>query len=257
MPNPYDSLFGNNPPQAFGSDLPPVPEPDAHLENQPETLDEILKKTALFQQKAQAFSTLLSQTRAVDHEVPNELLAMFIDFGENHAQGSLAGEKACHELLTKKFRRIIEPMRELAALHLDTVQQFNNDIDDSYFSVEKEDGEVKSEKADVVDSIHLQRKILADAAGDLEILEKALEACERRMKKYVDAGGVNNLSTSELSLLVSNRERLTDGSEHQFNYTFFDINLLDKAAISLGVYLKETTAQYLQKLMHTFENRSQ
>ncbi len=255
MPNPYDNLFHNDPTRAFSANLPPVPEPDAHPENQPEPLDEILKKNALFHEKAEAFSALLSRLRVIDHKVPNEVLAMFVSFGENHDQGSLAGEKSCHELLSKKFRLIIEPMRELAALHLDTVRQFNNDIDDSYFSVEKEDGEVKSEKADAVDGILLQRRVLSEAAENLQILEDALQACERRMKKYVNAGGTNNLSASELSLLASNRERLTDGTEHQFNYSFFDINLLDKAAITLGIYLKETTAQYLQKLVYAFENR--
>ncbi len=255
MPNPYDDLFGSNPPRAFGANLPPMPEDDAHLENQPEPLDEILKKNALFHEKAQEFSALLSRLRVVDHKVTNEVLAMFVNIGENHDQGSLAGEKSCHELLSKKFRLIIEPMQELAALHLEAVKQFNNDIDDSYFSVEKEDLEVKSEKADAVDGILLQRKILSEAAENLQILEDALQACERRMKKYVNAGGINNLSAAELALLASNRERLTNGLEHQFNYSFFDINLLDKAAITFGVYQKETTAQYLQRLMDAFENR--
>lgn len=255
MPNPYDNLFGSDPPRAFGANLPPVPNPDAHQENQPEPLDEILKKNAEFHEKAQAFSALLSRLRVIDHKVPNEVLALFVHVGENHDQGNLAGEKSYHELLSKKFRLIIEPMRELAALHLEAVKQFNNDIDDSYFSVEKEEGEVKSEKAEAVNSILLQRKILSEAAENLQTLEDALQVCERRMKKYVNAGGVNNLSAAELSMLATNRERLTNGIEHQFNFAFFDINLLDKAVINLGFYLKETTTQYLKKLLHAFESR--
>jgi hypothetical protein len=256
MPNPYDNLFHNDPPRAFGAKLPPVPdEPIALPENQPEPLDEILKKNAQFHQHAQAFSAMLSKLRVVDHQVPNEVLAMFVSIGDGHDQGSLAGEKAYHELLTKKFRLIIEPMRELAGLHLESVKQFDSDIDDNYYSMEKEQGEVKSEKADALDGILLQRRVLSEAAENLQTLENALQACERRMKKYVNAGGTNNLSASELSLLASNRERLTDGLEHQFNFAFFDINLLDKAAITLGFYLKQTTSQYLQKLVTAFENR--
>ncbi len=255
MSNPYDDLFGSKPPRAFGTNLTPVPKEDAHLENQPEPLDEILAKNALFHEKAHTFSTLLSRLRVVDHKVPNEVLAMFIKVGENHDQGSLTGEKSFHELLSKKFRLIIEPMRELAELHLEAVKQYNNDIDGNYFSVEKEDRAVKSEKAEAVDGLLLQRKILSEAAENLQILQAALQTCERRMKKYVNAGGVNNLSAAELSLLTSNRERLTNGLEHQFNFSFFDINLFDKTAITLGVYLKKNTAQYLLRLMSAFKNQ--
>jgi hypothetical protein len=255
MPNPYDDLFGNNPPRAFGAKLPPMPQEDKHIENQPEPLDEILKKNALFHQKAAAFSALLSRLRVIDHKVPNEVLALFVSLGSSHDQGNLANEKSYYELLSKKFRLILEPMRELAALHLEAVKQFNSDIDEHYFSVEKEQAEVKSEKSEAVDAILLQRQILEEAVENLKILENALQACERRMKSYVNAGGVNNLSASELSLLTSNRERLTSGIEHQFDYTFFDINFLDKAAITFGIYQKETSAQYLQNLGKVFENR--
>lgn len=255
MPNPYEDLFGNNPLRAFGANLPPMPQEDEHIENQPESLDEILTKNAQFHEKAAAFSALLSKLRVIDHKVSNEVLALFVNIGENHDQGSLAGEKSCQELLSKKFRLIIEPMRELAALHLEAVKQFNNDIDDTYFSVEKEQSEVKSEKAQAVDAIMLQRQILEEAVENLKILENALQACEHRMKSYVNAGGINNLSASELSLLTSNRERLTSGIEHQFDYTFFDINFLDKTAITFGIYQKETSSQYLQKLGKVFENR--
>jgi len=80
-----------------------------------------------------------------------------------------------------------------------------------------------------------------------------MKATERRLKGYVDAGGVNNLSASEHLVLSQNRQLLTNGSQYQFNYTFFDMNALDKLAIKFGVYLKETTAQYFQKLSVAFE----
>lgn len=255
MPNPYDDLFGNNPPNAFGGNLPPMPKEDEYIENQPEPLDEILTKNAQFHEKAEAFSGLLSRLRVIDHKAPNEVLSLFVSLDKSHDQGNLANEKSYHDLLCKKFRLIIEPMRTLASLHLEAVKQFNNDIDDTYFSVEKEQAEVKSEKSEAVDAILLQRRILEEAVENLKILENALQACERRMKSYVNAGGVNNLSASELSILTSNRERLTSGIEHQFDYTFFDINFLDKAAITFGIYQKETSSQYLQKLGKVFENR--
>ena len=144
-------------------------------------------------------------------------------------------------------------MKELASIHLDTVKQFNRDIDKSYYSVEKLDREVKMEKSQAVDGINLQRQILADAADDLQTLESALVDTEKRIKNYVDVGGVNNISASEIVLLKSDREGLTLGRDFQFDYSFFKINMIDKTAISLGVYLKETTAQYLGKLMTAFE----
>lgn len=232
-----------------------MPPEDEHVENQPEALDEILSKNAQFHERAADFSGLLSRLRVIDHKVPNEILALFVNTGDSHNQGSLTNEKSYHELLSKKFRLIIEPMRQLAMLHLEAVKQFNNDIDDTYFSVEKEQSEVKSDKAQVVDSILLQRQILEEAVENLKILENALQACERRMKSYVNAGGINNLSASELTLLTNNRERLTSGIEHQFDYSFFDINFLDKAVISFGIYQKETSSQYLQRLGKVFETR--
>ncbi len=253
--NPYDDLFHNDPPRTFGANLLPVPEQDNHPENMPEPLDEVLAKNAQFQQKAAAFSAMLSNLRVVDHKVPNEVLSLFVDMGKAHDQGSLAGERACHALLTKKFRFIIEPMRELAGLHLEAVQQFNNDVDDSYFSVEKTDSEVRSEKDEAVDGLLLQRQVLAEAADSLHILDDSLQACERRMKRYVNAGGIDNISASELSILASNRDRLTSGMEHQFDFGFFDANILDKAAFALGFYQKETSGQYLQKLVHAFKNK--
>jgi len=46
---------------------------------------------------------------------------------------------------------------------------------------------------------------------------------------------------------------LTDGIEHQFNYTFFALNVVDRVSLKLGKVAKETTAQYLQKLSLALE----
>jgi hypothetical protein len=99
-----------------------------------------------------------------------------------------------------------------------------------------------------MDGINLQRKILADAYNALQILTDGLADTERRFEKYVNAGGINNISSSEYELIVRKREALTSGLDHHFDYTIFDVNLLDKTAFSLGIYLKETSAQYLKKI---------
>ena len=99
----------------------------------------------------------------------------------------------------------------------------------------------------------MQRKILADGHNNLAILRDGLIGTERRIKKYIDVGGVHNISTSEYEMIVQKRTALTSGQNHQFNYTFFNVNLLDKTVISLGLYMKKTTSLYLGKLLVVFE----
>ncbi len=103
-----------------------------------------------------------------------------------------------------------------------------------------------------IDHINTQRKILADAAISLSILEEALSNTENRLRDYINAGGINNISRSEYEILTQKRITLTSGQQHQFDYSFFKMNLLDKTAIAMGVYLKETTSQYLDKLNKAF-----
>lgn len=261
MPNPYEDLFSNN------QDQPEKSKEEASFEDfdsadmqfpidQTEPLDEVLNSVQNFHQKAVPFSKLLSETKAIDHRVSNNLTRFFLVVEDKNDQDTLAGERAYHALLTEKFRAILAPMKELAEIHLLTVKQFNRDIDKNYYSIEKEDHKVKAEKAQAVAGINLQRQILADAADDLQILEGALSATEKRLRKYIDIGGDNNISASEVAIIKSNRTPLTEGHLHHFNYAFFKINLIDKTAISLGVYLKETTSQYLGKLAMAFENRT-
>ena len=160
----------------------------------------------------------------------------------------MKAERDHYDLLQLKFREIIVRMQTIALEHWDVMKQFNSDIDAHYFSMTKNQRQVNYEIKSAVDSINLQRRILSDASRDLEILMDAMKANEKRLKKYIDAGGANNLASSEHFVLLNNRKQLTDGAEHQFNYHFFSMNLLDKVAIKYGVYLKETTEQYLQKL---------
>ena len=251
MPNPYDDIFGGKNEEGLplgkqASDF-RLPK-DNYPENEKEPLDEILDLINGFQKQAEGFSELLSHTRAVDHKVENPLLGKFIVLDDPHDKGNLYNERAYHGKLEKDFRQVIEPMKALAALHLETVKKFNHHIDEHYYSIEKEAVQVKAEIKYAQDGINLQRKILADAADDLIILKEALEQTERRFKKYIDAGGQNNISTSEVALISRKRMSLTNGSQHQFDYSFFQINVLDKAAISLGFFMKETFNQYLQKL---------
>ena len=264
MPNPYDDILGEDDSQEpTGPERTPAPNPDAvprgftptvdlndprFLREGPEPLDEILADIDAFQQRAVDFSRLLSDLAVPDHKVDNRVLRMFLVMDDPHDRGDLAGERQYHTLQTRKFHAIIEPMRELAVLHLETVKHFNRDIDKQYYSVEKTDREVQSDITRAINGINLQRRILAEASSSLDILRNGLVDTERRIKNYVNAGGRNNISRAEYELVVRDREELTSGRQHRLDYAFFDVNLLDKTALALGVYLKETSAQYLKKL---------
>lgn len=261
MPNPYYDILSNDEPEkkpqreeippsaAATPQNEPVDLNDPRFQDDgPEALDEVLDSVAIFNEKALVFSRLLSELRVVDHEVKGKLTRLFLEVDDPHQRGTLDGEKQYHELQLTKFQAIIQPMRELADLHLATVKQFNRDIDEHYYSVEKTDQVIAAEKKRAVDGINLQRKILAEATNSLQILQKGLEDTERRIRAYVNVGGENNISDAELQLLIRKREEAASGRQHGFDYAFFDVNLLDKTAISLGIYLKETSAQYLKKL---------
>ena len=262
MPNPYDDIFEDsgdekksspsNPPEFTPDEF---EEDDRFILDGKEPLDEILDSIRIFQDEAESFSQLLSRTKAIDHKVTNSIVRLFIVGNDKHDKKSLKGERQYHNLLRGKFENIIVPMRVLAQLHLKTIQQFNRDIDKNYFSIEKTDRDIKSEKSIAINGINLQRKILADAESDLSILRTALTDTERRIKKYINAGGAHNISTAEYEIIVQKRSTLTSGQDHQFDFSLFDINLLDKTVISLGGYMKETTSQYLGKLMNAFEIR--
>ena len=223
-----------------------------------ESLDEILLKNEEFENQAGSFSKLLSQTRAVDHEpvafAGNTLVQYLIEIHDPHDQRSMRGEKAYHQLLEHKFRAIMAPMLELARQHCEIVSQFNRDIDEHYYSVEKTEREVKSDRELALEGLFFQRKLLGNAARDLSILTKALEVCEVRLKKYIDAGGENNISAAEQALIAKNREYLTSGLEHQFDYGLFNLNLLDEAALTLRLFTKQTFSQYLQRLESAFRH---
>lgn len=265
MPNPYDDLFDNPLPEKKidqaadpQPDQLPVIQPVFSLDDNfdpdgPDALDEILALNAGFNGHAERFSKMLSEMRVVDHEVKGKVARLFLVSKDPHRRGSLAGEKQYHKLQTEKFFAIIKPMRELAELHLSIVKQFNRDIDDLYFSVEKTNGQIESEKTQAMDGINLQRKILAEASDALKILRGGLIDTERRLKDYVNVGGNNNISSSEFELLSRKREQLTSGLDDHFDYSVFDTNLLDKTAFSLGIYMKETSAQYLNKLGKAFK----
>lgn len=270
MPNPYDDLFdfeGNEKPKARATpppspedspEDPPVFEPGFHYDvnfdpDGPDALDEILAMIKEFDEKARGFSRLLSELRVVDHQVKGKVVRMFFVTKDPHKRGTLVGEKQYHSLQTEKFYAIIVPMRQLAELHMETVKQFNREIDEHYFSADKTEREIESEKTLAMDGINLQRKILSDAAEDLKMLTGGLNDTERRIKGYVNQGGRNNISASEFALISREREALTSGRGHKFDYKIFDANLLDKTAFSLGIYMKETSTQYLGKLGKALE----
>jgi hypothetical protein len=262
MPNPYDELLSGDsekqPEQPQRSEKKPaqIPDPfnDPRFDHDgPDDLDAILVKVAAFNEQAEGFSRQLSKLRVVDHEVKGKVAKLFIVSKDKHKRGSMAGEKQYHVLQSEKFMAIIVPMRKLATLHLNVVKRFNADIDEHYFNADKNEAQVASEKTLVMDAINLQRSILSDASEDLKILAEGLADTERRLKGYVNAGGKNNISSSELGLLIRKREAMTSGRDHQFDYGMFDVNLLDKTAISLGIFMKETSTQYLDKLGKAFQ----
>jgi hypothetical protein len=258
MPNPYDDIFNPDGNREKGEEKEPIDfgASDFGQENYPtpekDPLDEILDSIRDFTKEAEGFSQLLSKMRAIDHKDEGSVLRYFLVSEDKHDKKSLSGERRYHDLLTDKFTRIIAPMRDLAKLHFNIVQQFNRDIDKHYYSFDKPDSVVKSDKAQAINGINLQRRILADAESNLEILRKGLISTERRIKKYINVGGVNNISSAEYEIIVQKREELTSGRNHRFDYSFFNVNLLDKTAISLGIYMKETTSQYLGKLEEAF-----
>lgn len=267
MPNPYDDILSSDDnelrreprqepaakPQPLFTDPDPLTDPRFQYDG-PEPLEIILNQIVAFDEKGEVFSRLLSELRVIDHKVESQVKRMFFVSDDPHTRGTLIGEKQYHLLQEKKFRMIIEPMRELAEIHLSTLKKFNTDIDEHYFSVEKGEKDVESDKVRAMDGINLQRKILAEATDSLQILEAGLEDTERRVKDYVNAGGRNNISQSEFDMMARKREELTSGREHHFDFTFFDINLLDKTALSLGVWQKETSSQYLGKLGKAFNH---
>lgn len=249
MNNPYSNLFDDE----AAKKLPPADLDDPRFEqpNNVEPLDAILERIHSFQEKCEVFSNFLSNTRAIDHQEEavsiQPLSALFYVLG-NQSKGNLKAERDHYDLLQLKFREIIIRMQAIALEHWEVMKQFNSDIDRHYFSMTKKQRQVNYEIKSAVESINLQRRILSDAARDLQLLMDAMKANEKRLKKYIDAGGTNNLASSEHLVLINHRKQLTDGAEHQFNYHFFSMNFIDKMAIKYGVYLKETTEQYLQKL---------
>ncbi|MFD2563020.1 hypothetical protein [Aquimarina rubra] len=255
MPGLYDDLFEED-----GKENKPVdPKLDSinfdnnrFSETGKESLDEILSLIKRFTAKAEPFSQLLTRTSAIDHEVEKGILDFFLIANDKYDQGTLAGEREYYAMLQNKFENVIASMRDLASIHLETIRQFNRDIDKDYYSIEKSDKQVQSEKEIAIDHINIQRKILADAATSLSILEEALTNTENRLRNYINAGGINNISRSECEILIQKRTSLTSGQLHHFDYSFFKMNLLDKTAIAMGLYLKETTSQYLSKLSKVF-----
>ncbi|WP_378178768.1 hypothetical protein [Aquimarina sp. SS2-1] len=255
MPGLYDDLFEEDGKKNKPTD--PKPEPidfnNNHFQEKgKESLDEILILTKEFTTKAEPFSQLLTRTSAIDHEVEKGILDFFLVTKDKHDQGTLARERKYYMMLQAKFEEVISSMRDLGHIHLETIKQFNRDIDKDYYSVEKSDKQVQSEKEIAINHINLQRKILAEAATSLSILEEALSNTEGRLRNYIDVGGINNISASECEILSQKRNSLTSGRLHHFDYAFFKMNLLDKTAIAMGLYLKETTSQYLGKLSKVF-----
>lgn len=259
MSNPYDQLFFGN------SDESPTPPPrEELLPAEPpvpevESLDVLLADCQTFEESAIQFAQLLTKVSAVDHAVDlietKPWLKHFVQSSLSDKDISLARERKYHANVLHSFTAILEAMHPLAMLHHSMLSRYFRDIDEHYYSIHKEDWQVKKEIERVKDNLLLQRNILDDAARDLITLEKALQACELRFKNCINAGGENNISKAEWELLTKQREEITSGRKHRFNYTFFRLNLIDKAGSLLGFLQKDTTEQYLQKLSLALDAR--
>lgn len=263
MTNPYESAFGEEnqpkPDKADQARLSAESPLEEFEDDGVELLDELLELCRKFSEQAGPFVQLLSKTRAVDHEVPalarRRWLQYLVSVDDPHRKKNLKEERVYYELLQKKFVQIIVPMKTLATQHLEAIKKYHNDIDEHYYSIHKTELQVKREVARAKEDILLQRRILFDAQEALSILTEALDATEKRMGEYVNVGGQNNISASELAVLSQERRRLTDGEIHQFNFGFFALNLLDKLSMQLQFLPKATTAQYLGQLSLALEAR--
>lgn len=260
MANPYDDIFEDSEERKAQSRANTTNFSDLELKNEnhfisdeKESLDEVLENIELFKTLVGPFSKLLTLTRAVDFKVPKNVFSLFIIPTDPHNQKSLKKERIYYSLLKQKFSAVILPMLKLAKIHVETVSQFNNDVGEDYYSVEKTDRRVKLDKLQTIEEINRQRRILGNAASDLEILREAIEKTERRIKKYINVGGINNISRAEYEVIIQKTSTLISGQDHKFNYTVFNINMLDKVVITLGIYMKKTTSQYLDKLKEAFE----
>jgi hypothetical protein len=257
--NPYHNLFDES---AHEPDRASVPmEEDAfEVGKTVEPLEVIKGMIADFKDKSDAFSVFLSQTRAIDHleeaRSNSIFLSFFIDTSGHKSRESLVEEREHYARLQEKFDQVITQMKDIALLHLDVVKRFNADIDEHYFSLEKTQEHVRIEIKAVIAQINLQRRILGNAARDLDILDGALQACEARLKRYIDIGGLDNLSASEYAMLRQTRADSTSGLSLSFNYAFFEINLIDKLAITFDIYMKKTTGAYLQNLLRAMDHNA-
>ncbi len=262
MPNPYEDMFEETPEtndhqdeHSISSQPTPLFSNNDSLENESnsESLDEILLHIDTFNKKAVPFSKLLSQIGIMEHKVDGSWKRLLFENEDKKDQGSLQAERDYHESLKYKFTQIIVPMKELGQLHMECVQQYNEDINKEYYSLEKSDGAVKLDKINATNGINLQRKILDEAANFLLILKNGLIETEKRIRLYINQAGANSISNSEFELLVQKRIELTNGYTHEFNYIIFDMSILDKAAISLGFYTKTTTSQYAGRIRDAFK----
>ncbi|CAL2095519.1 hypothetical protein [Tenacibaculum sp. 190524A02b] len=217
-----------------------------------EALDEVIENITIFQKQAIPFSELLTKVAAINHKVAKNPFSIFIVADDLHDQYSLEAEREYHILLQQKFNAIIVPMKVLAKMHLETVLKFNNEVGKEYYSVDKSNKTIKKEKELAIEGLNRQRIILANGASDLEILFDAIKNTEQRIKKYINAGGHNHISRAEYEVITQKTEALLHGYNHQFDYSVFAINTIDKAIIYLGFYMKQTTAQYTNKLRKAF-----
>ena len=158
----------------------------------------------------------------------------------------LPDERRLHITLYNYFVDIGKHAKELSAWHRSTLEFYVEDYHD-YVSLVYSSEQLSKKKAIIKDSVISQRKILGEAAKDLKILENAMIACEKRMKKYRDSKG-HSISNAELLLIQEDRENLTSGLGLDFDHDTYYLNLIDRSRLFFNKVSEETSHQSMTRM---------
>ena len=268
-PNKYDELFDSD----EGNDrIEPITKPEAPIDNSEltvednldagnaseaidskdttaepaiESIDQIMIGIHNFKDKAAKLSETLTLCAAHRYKITPLLMRMFL-VTEKQEPLSLEEERRLHIKLYNYFVDIGQLAKELAVWHRDTLEFYVDDYHD-YVSLSYSSTELAKKKSIIKDSVISQRKILGEAAKDLKILETAMVACEKRMKKFRD-DKYESISNAELLLISEDRETLTSGLGLDFDHDSYYLNLIDRSRLFFENVSPETSHQSMSRL---------
>ena len=232
-PNKYDELFDSD----DGKDgIEPVKKPEPPITNSahtkshpaPESIDQIMVGIQNFKERAKKLSETLTLCAAHKYKVTPLFMKMFL-VTEKSEPLSLEDERQLHITLYNFFVDIGQLAKELSVWHHETLEFYVDDYHD-YVSLTYSTIQLTKKKTIIKDNVLFQRKILGEAAKDLKILEEAMIACEKRMKKF-RSDKHESISNAELLLIQENRETLTSGLGLDFDHNSYYLNLIDKSRL--------------------------